>query len=301
VSVFRKKGGAALVARAKGGVLLTARSLGESAPPPGEFVVRTAANTGLAGKGLTTAALTAYTGPSTITSPTTITRKLITTPLAFTAAAAGSVIRECKLAAEGYWLALNDEAAALLIEDCVLDAGGTNASNDSCVAGSNYILRRCDVTGSIDGLKGGWWTVIEDNYIHDMAALGADPHNDGIQCLGTSGGAGAPEGLGLIIRRNTIKMGVGATSCIILSTGSAPEIKDVLIEENLFSGGAYCVYGGYQEGVDTPSKVSNITIRNNRVSTAVYANGGSLGPFTSVDSPVVHTGNVWHESGVAID
>jgi hypothetical protein len=92
---------------------------------------------------------------------------------------------------------------------------------------------------------------------------------------------------------------------VILSTGSADQIRDVLIENNLMRGGVYSVYGGYQAGTDTLSKISNIVIRNNAFSTTLYPYGGSSGPFTSVDAPAVsHTGNYWFDgpnAGEAID
>jgi hypothetical protein len=242
-----------------------------------------ASNTGYTGT------LTNYTGPSRITAANTlIENKRITVPLVIVAGANNVTIRNCLIRAGGYWLVLNDEGATgLKIIDTELD-GTPNApsSGDAAVAGDNYTLTRCNVHHTVDGLKAGDNVVIEDSYIHDMLIAGADPHNDGIQSLGTNS---------LTIRRNTIIVKAGSTSAIILSTGSASAMKNVLIQGNLLAGGAFTVYGGYQAGTDTLSKVSNIRILDNKFSTQIYPNSGAYGPLTSTSSPVVVTGNTWYD------
>jgi hypothetical protein len=225
--------------------------------------------------------LTAYTGSSRITAANTIIEdKLITVGLTIIAGATNVIIRRCKIdVGQNYnWGILSDEGESPQILDCEL-IGGT----DSTVAG-NYTMRRCNVSGSTDGLKASA-ADIQDSYLHDFLINSVtDTHNDGIQCLGTNG---------LTIRHNRIIMGVGATSCILLSTGSASDMRNVLMDNNLVAGGAYAIYGGYQSGVDVQSKVSNIVISNNKFSTVVHANSGLNGPITSRDAPVVVSGNTW--------
>lgn len=228
--------------------------------------------------------LTAYAGPTRITTPTVIEGKRITSPLVITASAGAVTIRNCLLRSDGYWLILNDEGARLIVEDTELD--GTPGNGDSAVAGYNYTLTRCNIHHCVDGVKAGSNVVIQDSWIHDLLIQGADPHNDGIQSLGTTS---------LKILRNRIIVKDGATSCVILSTGSASAMKNILIEGNLFAGGAFCVYGGYEAGRDDLEKIGNITIANNRISTQIFPRGGAYGPFTSVSSPVALTGNVWHD------
>ena len=70
-------------------------------------------------------------------------------------------------------------------------------------------------------------------------------------------------------------------------------MRNITMDRNLFAGGAYTIYGGYEAGSDDVSKDSNIKITDNRFSTVVSPKGGAYGPMTSVDPPVVHTGNVW--------
>jgi hypothetical protein len=215
----------------------------------------------------------------------------ITVTAPFNPTFSGTVtFRNCKFINGGvYWMVLLDAGVThVIFEDCEFD-GKNSSTIDSCVNGSNFEMRRCNVHGSVDGIKAGWDVSITDSYIHDLT-ITSSSHNDGIQCLGTDN---------LTIQHNTIIIKNGGTSCVLLSTGSASEMKNVLIDNNLVAGGAYCIYGGYQSGVDTLSKVSNIRVTNNRVSTQVNTKGGSYGPFASVDSPVVFSGNVWADGANA--
>lgn len=247
--------------------------------PSGDFP--SAATTGVPA-GVT---LTPYTGPATITKAgTVIDGALITVPLVIAAGADNVTIRNSKIRAEGYWLVLNDAGAKnLVIEDTELDGKG-NANGDAAVGGRNYTLNRVNIHGTVDGLKLGDNVTVRDTYIHDLV-LTADSHNDGAQNL---------DGQNITIEHNTIIVGDGATSAILLSTGSGAQ-RDILIDNNLLGGGAFTVYGGYEAGRDDLSRVSNIRITNNHISTAVFPRGGAYGPFTSIDAPVVTSGNVWHD------
>ena len=232
--------------------------------------------------------LTAYAGPSTITTNgTTVDSKTITSCIVIEAD--NVTFTKCSFSSAGcFWLILNDwdQGTGLVIEDCSFNGLG-NLSGDSCVNVANATVRRCNFQGTPDGVKLNSENVLfEDNYIHDLAIGGVDPHADGSQTLDT---------IGLTIRHNTIILPTNATSCIILSTGSADNMRNILIEDNLLGGANYCVYGGYQSGVDDPLKVSNITIRDNWITTSVVSTGGGSGVFTSVDSPVVLSNNRWYD------
>jgi hypothetical protein len=179
---------------------------------------------------------------------------------------------------------IDDTAGApgLKVIDTEIDGlGGT--TGDAGIHGYGYTLTRVNIHGTGDGLKVGTGDVIQDSYIHDLA-ITSSSHNDGIQCLGTTS---------LTISHNTIVVKDGATSAIILSTGSADAMRNVTISNNLLAGGAYTVYGGYQQGTDVLSRVSNIQILTNQFSTQIFAKSGAFGPLTSTSSPVVVSGNTW--------
>lgn len=230
--------------------------------------------------------LTAYTGPNRPAAGAVIENKLITYPITIAAGRNNVTFRRCKFQMQAFWHILTDEGATgLLVEDCEFD-GMNDSGNDSAVSGYNYTLRCVNIHHTVDGLKIGSNSSVTDSYIHDLCRLGNDPHNDGIQSLG---------GIGMTIRHNTIIVPDGATSAIILSTGSASDMRNITIDNNLMGGGAYVVYGGYQAGVDNINKVSNIQIINNKITTQIFPKGGYYGPFTSVSAPVVLTNNTWYD------
>ena len=251
------------------------------APPLPEFP--DAGNTGVPA-GVT---LKPYTGPTRITAAgTVIDGALITQPLVNVAGADNVTIRNSVIQASAFYLVLNDEGARnLQIIDAELDGQG-NTGNNAAIAGNDFSLTRVDIRGTVDGVKLGSNVTIQDSYIHGLTVSG-DSHNDGMQSLGSDN---------VVIRHNTVIVPPGATSAIILSTGSASSMRNIAIDGNLLGGGAYTLYGGYQSGQDDPSRVSDIVISNNRITTTVNARGGAYGAFTSVDAPAVTlTGNVWHD------
>ncbi|WP_375422873.1 DUF4082 domain-containing protein [uncultured Friedmanniella sp.] len=257
------------------------------ATPPPTSGYPSAANTGVPSG----TSLSAYTGPAVITAPgTVIDGKKITSCLVVRAM--NVTVKNSLIQAGGcFFNVLSDNGSSgLKLVDVEID-GQNNASGDSAVAGENYTCLRCNIHGTIDGLKAGSNVVVQSSYVHDLT-LTADSHNDGIQSLGTTN---------LQVRDNTIIVGNGATSAIILSTGSADAMRNVTISGNLLGGGAYTVYGGYQTGSDSASKVSNISITGNQVTTRVFPKGGYYGPFTSVDSPVVTSANTWADGPNAGD
>lgn len=229
--------------------------------------------------------LTTYTGPLTINQAgTVIDGKKITGCVVIKAN--NVTIKNSLLQTNGcFFNVLSDNGnTGLLLQDVEIDGQG-NTTGDSAVNGGGYTCLRCDIHGTSDGFKAGTGVIIQDSWIHDLAQ-GPGGHNDGVQSLGTTS---------LKIIHNSIVVQDGATSAIILSTGSASAMKNVEIRDNLLGGGAYTVYGGYASGRDTLSKVANISITGNRFTTVVHPKSGAYGPMTSVDPPVVTSGNVWHD------
>ena len=228
--------------------------------------------------------LSTYTGPNTITADgTTIDSKLITGCVVIQANRV--TIKNSLFRSNGcYFNILSDNGNTdLQLTDVEID-GQNNTTGDSAISGSGYTCLRCNLHGTGDSAKAGSNVIFRDSYIHDLA-LTATSHNDGIQSLGTTS---------LQIIHNTIVIKGGATSAIILSTSAASEMRNVLVERNLLAGGAYTVYGGYLTGTDELSRVSDISITDNRISTIIYPGGGAYGPITSSDPPAVGlSGNVW--------
>lgn len=248
-------------------------------PPPSTGGWPDATNTGVPA-GTT---LTAYTGPLTITTAgTVIDRRKITGCVVIKAN--NVTIKNSLLQTNGcFFNVLSDNGnTGLLLQDVEIDGQG-NTTGDSAVNGGGYTCLRCDIHGTSDGFKAGTGVIIQDSWIHDLAQ-GPGGHNDGVQSLGTTS---------LKIIHNSIVVQDGATSAVILSTGSASAMKNVEIRGNLLGGGAFTVYGGYAAGQDVRSRVDNISITDNRFTTAVFPRSGAYGPLTSADPPVVLSGNLW--------
>ncbi len=227
-------------------------------------------------------ALSPYTGPTTITTRgTVIDAKKITSCLVIKAD--DVTIKNSLIASTCFFNVLSDDGSTgIKLTDVEID-GRNNTTSDSAVNGGGYTCLRCNIHGTVDGFKAGTDVTIKDSWIHDLA-MTADSHNDGVQSLGTTR---------LTITGNTIVLADGATSAVILSTGSASDMRNISITDNLLGGGAFTVYGGYQAGTDAKAKVSNIAITDNRFSTKIHPKSGAYGPLTSDDSPVVATGNTW--------
>ena len=226
--------------------------------------------------------LTAYSGPATInTDNTVIDSKLITDCLVI--GADNVTITKSKFESNGCsWQLLNDwnsGATGLLVEDCEFDALG-NTTGDACININNAIIRRCNIHGTYDCVKFGNDLLFEDNYVHDPLIFGPDPHADGMQTLNANT---------TTIRHNTIIMPIDATSCII--NGPADELVNLTIENNLFAGANWVLYGG---SPGTPT-ITNVQIINNWVSTQIVSTGGGSGVFTDVEPPIVISGNRWFD------
>jgi nitrous oxidase accessory protein NosD len=121
--------------------------------------------------------------------------------------------------------------------------GSDNRSNSGIVVGADSAtIRRCDISGVENGIfihsasKG---HVIEDNYLHDLAAVGnPDPHYDGIQFFEAEANT--------LIRNNNLALDRNVSSCITMKSAT-----NVDIINNRLNGGTYIIYfEGNSSGCD---------------------------------------------------
>jgi RTX calcium-binding nonapeptide repeat (4 copies) len=246
--------------------------------------------------------LTAYTGPSTITTPNTVIDGR--TLGCIRVRVPGVVIRNSRIScanpapdvvssADGDY-----SGTPLLVEDSEIDCqnqGGT------AVGDTNITVERVNIHGCENGFDVDANVDIEDSYIHDLYNS-AESHTDGIQF-----GAGhydANHGLvtgtlNITILHNTIlSMAAGSptpdgnaadytTSAII----SGPRNDtNVLIQDNLLAGGAYTLY------CENGSTGINYRVIGNHFSTRFKPTVGYYGPATEC-SDDTQSGNVYAESG----
>lgn len=131
---------------------------------------------------------------------------------------------------------------------------------------------------------------ITGNYIHDSVATSGS-HNEAVYLAGDQSN--------INISRNTMLVPIDQTGCITLFQDTAGPYNAVTIEDNLLGGGGYVMYLGYLGA----APVTNMTVKNNAISTLYYPQGGIFG--THADYPVwgtggnTWTGNYWYDGPAA--
>lgn len=263
----------------------------DSPPPPPSSGFPDASNTGVPA-GTT---LTAYSGPSNISTPNTVIDGK--TMGCISVSAPGVVIKNSKINCRNDYAVYVDDrnstSTLLTIQDTEIDCGNTSGT---AISEADFTARRVNIHGCENGLDVNQNVLIEDSYIHDLYNTGSS-HTDGIQ-FGTGhwdGSGYSCKGgcvLNFTIRHNTI-YGMGSdgsfgTSAIIDHSFGAN--TNILIDNNLLAGGAatlYCSIG---------FKGTNYKVTNNHFSTKFKSTVGFYFP-TSDCADQDQSGNVIHETG----
>jgi hypothetical protein len=261
-----------------------------AAPAPATSGFPDASNTGVpAGT-----ALSAYTGPSTISTPNTvIDAKTIG---CIRVNAPGVIIRRSKVScSSGYAVYSSDgdySGAPLTIEDSEIDCNNNGAT---ALGDANITARRVNIHGCENGGDINQNFTVQDSYIHDLYNSAA-AHTDGLQFASAhlESGRLVSGSLNVTIQHNTI-YGMGAdgsfgTSAIISNRGGD---RDVLIENNLLAGGAVAIY------CEQGATGTNYRVLNNAFSQRFGPKVGAYGPSTDC-SDETQSGNHYYESGRAI-
>jgi hypothetical protein len=142
------------------------------------------------------------------------------------------------------WAVVLGHSGHITIEDSTLRWVGPQrerSGNGAVHGDATLTLRRNDISGMPDGVQvGPGRSLIEQNYIHDLAMIGEYPnntHNDGIQSYG---------GPDLVIRYNRIDLSVGGKAydgthqnAAIFVQPSGAACTNLQIVGNYLSGGGY--------------------------------------------------------------
>lgn len=200
--------------------------------------------------------------------------------------AANVTIRNCRVTTQYDWqwyiIQCNQPTT---IEDCTLNGAGLNDGQFGIMGGG--LWQRNNVYGTENPFCPGDDTIVKDNYAHDFAAPGGDPHYDGVQM----GGYGNPANV--MIQHNTIDLAnLGQTGCVNL-TNDDGTISDVTIDNNFFIGGSYSIFVDDRKG---GGPITGITITNNHIRSGLY---GYIATFTA--QIVAKYGNVDADTGVSLD
>jgi len=206
-----------------------------------------------------------------------------------------------------------------VFEDCTFDPQTPHHNRDG-IRGWGFTLRRCDISGVVDGVSvfntstpsSNCAVTIEQCWIHDQAYWPNPPdtnHSDGSHCDGVQW-QGSP---GLVVRGNLIsgvlrtasqpgQFGTKHTnSCMMIKPDAGP-IGSAVIEGNWFYGANI----GININHDAPDRyISNLgTLTGNRFDHDQRGQGGGGNDTWTVLKPTstagTFTGNVYEDNGAAV-
>lgn len=152
-------------------------------------------------------------------------------------------VRDCRIENAEYHAILIPEPYKATVEYSDI-IGGTNG-----ISGAGT-FRFNDFSKNDNGLNLYGSSLVEGNFIHDMASINGEPHYDGIEING---------GGGHVIRGNWIENRESQTSAVMIDNYFGA-VDNIVIEGNYLSGGDYTIYS---DGSFNSSKITNIVIRNN--------------------------------------
>src|SRR5262245_4712521 len=152
----------------------------------------------------------------------------------------------------------------------------------------NTKLYRVNIHGSVDGIKAGSNTLVQDSYIHDMSWFASDPnqgggatHNDGVQSFADSSG--------ITVRHNNIDMSTTKDGNAAWQDAS----PNSTVDNNWLDGGG-CTLNFADQG----ATLTGLVVTNNR-----------FGRHSEFQCPILlssgvslakNAGNVWADTGTAI-
>ena len=152
----------------------------------------------------------------------------------------------------------------------------------------NTKLYRVNIHGSVDGIKAGSNTLVQDSYIHDMSWFASDPnqgggatHNDGVQSFADSSG--------ITVRHNNIDMSTTKDGNAAWQDSSPNSVVD----NNWLDGGG-CTLNFADQG----ATLTGLSVTNNR-----------FGRHSEFQCPILlslgvslatNSGNVWVDTGTPI-
>lgn len=225
--------------------------------------------------------LTTYTGPCTITTPTTIDAKTINCGTLFILAPV--VITRSKV--NGQVLEDFHDNASISLDQVEVDGG---KGQGAAVSNTNVTVTRSNIHGGAASVQCGSNCTVIGSYLHGQyAPLGAGWHDDGFI---TNGGDN------MVLRDNAIicDEGHGACTADILLAADFGKVTHVTVDHNLLMADAnvqYCTYGGSNR-----LGAENVTYTNNVFQRGANRTCGRYGATIYIGGPgSVFTGNAWDD------
>lgn len=172
---------------------------------------------------------------------------------------------------------VGDGVRGLVVESSEIDGRGKMSVG---VGWTRYTLRRVDLHGVVDGARFGHDVTVEDSWVHDMARVGT-LHPDALQTTSASR---------VVIRGNVLDPSrdgdLNNAGLMLGSETGTKEVRDVLVEHNLFDGGNYSL------NVRGDIDAEGVVIRDN-----VFGDGSRYGAVLAPRSVPLGGGNVMAGSG----
>lgn len=185
--------------------------------------------------------------------------------------------------------------ASLVMEDSTLIPQSPSYRIDG-VRGSNFTLRRVEITGTVDGVhvhgstdvNDGGNVRVESSWLHDFTFYPNDPrhsdgsHNDAVQIIG---------GKGIALVGNTM---TGANNAAVQVTQNRNVVANVTMDRNWADNGG-CTFNINR---NPRAVMSGIVMTGNRFGRATRNSNCAI--VISRDQPHTSSGNVWLDNGQAV-
>jgi len=156
--------------------------------------------------------------------------------------------------------------------------------------GDNFVGRRLNIHGGVDGVKAGSNTTLECSYIHDQMYFDSDPnqgggptHNDAIQIL---------EGTHIRIVGNLLVAAMDQNAAVQI-TQDFGAVGDVRLESNWADGGG-CTFNISHKGA---ASLTDVHVIGNRFFRHSFYNCPIL---KSTQTTLDLSGNVWDDTGMTV-
>jgi hypothetical protein len=180
----------------------------------------------------------------------------------------------------------------ITIEDVEID-GENEDPGFSGISGNNFTCLRCNIHNVGTPIRAAANVTVTDSYLHDNS-FGGSSHNTGMSMH---------EGGNVIVRHTNIRCNAGGNCTGAFEINSRDSyintgvvIDDVLLENNLFyTDTGYCLYGGWDNHMGTPTHATNIHVINNAFQYTASTCGdlGVVANWAPTSGNAASAGNVW--------
>lgn len=212
-------------------------------------------------------------GPMTVTTPGAVIDGLNISGALNIAASNVTVTRTRVTASDYFVIRIMDGVTGTKISNVEVNGLGLSGADGSMGIYGLASVSRSNIYGVENGLAPDSGSVLQDNYVHDLAAPGA-AHYDGIQIDGGISN--------VTISHNTVLNGYDQTSALMIDNGFGP-INNISVTNNRLGGGGYTIYS---DGQFNNGAITGVSFVNNRL------RKGYWGYVVVRNCSVTWTGNV---------